>query len=190
MSDQNHYVYALYEKGNPKIRYIGVTVNPKRRLNAHLNANQYDSNEHKKRWIAKVNRNIGMRIIKSSLSKGEAYDLEEKLISLGRSKGIDLVNIHNGGEAPFKISDQKKWPWQGKRTPISGMLSRMAKTARELKIDGLMVEYEKAKKAYSNMTDEQKLIANMILVEKFPAYATWKGQIKIGNSMYPSKPIY
>jgi group I intron endonuclease len=100
------FVYVLYSISECRIRYIGVSVNPSKRLYAHL----YESkNTHthlaKSRWVNKHD-DISLKIIYYG-NEQECYDIEVKLIDKYKKK-YNLVNSSSGGDRPPKISELNK----------------------------------------------------------------------------------
>lgn len=75
------YVYLLSSSLDDKIRYVGITNNPKTRLSHHINNKR---KSHKNSWIKSVinrNGNVIMRIIDSFDTYAEALLKEESTIS-------------------------------------------------------------------------------------------------------------
>lgn len=93
------YVYCLYDKAECKIRYIGVTLNPKKRFTDHKYSNNrhYLKKHHKTKWIAKC-KELGMKILFVGFEK-DCYALEVELIAKYKKKKR-LTNMSEGGENP------------------------------------------------------------------------------------------
>lgn len=93
------YVYCLYDKAECKVRYIGVTLNPKKRFTAHKYSNNVDSLKkyHKTKWVAKC-KELGMKILFVGSEK-DCYALEVELIAKYKNKKR-LTNMSSGGETP------------------------------------------------------------------------------------------
>lgn len=99
-------VYVLYSISECKIRYIGVSLNPDKRLYAHLyEAKKTHTHLRKSRWINK-HGDISMKLIYSG-SEEDCYKMEIYLIEKYKSK-YDLVNLSDGGDRPPKISSLPK----------------------------------------------------------------------------------
>jgi predicted GIY-YIG superfamily endonuclease len=100
------YVYVLSD--NTGIRYIGVSVNPLDRIKNHIYESKNENNKcynlRKSRWLRSIDFNFRSRIIFSGTEQ-ECYQKEIELISLAKSKGINLVNTSEGGDKPPRISD-------------------------------------------------------------------------------------
>lgn len=100
------FVYVLYDSSG--IRYIGVSKNPEKRFKAHIHESKNKSgksyNIRKSKWIRNIDFKFGKKIIFSG-TEDECYKKEQYLISLARSKNINLVNTTSGGDRPPKINE-------------------------------------------------------------------------------------
>ncbi len=97
-TNQHAYIYALIDPRDGQVRYVGRSVNPKRRYLAHLGISRSDPNEHKKSWI-RVLQNASMRPILKVLeevAKEDAPGRELWWIQHGRDAGWNLTNILDG----------------------------------------------------------------------------------------------
>jgi len=102
----NCFIYVLYLDAS--IKYIGVSINPSKRFKDHFysafNVNGKEYNLRKSKWIRYHKNEIKCKIIFNG-SESECYLKEIELISLARKKGIDLVNLTNGGDKAPKINE-------------------------------------------------------------------------------------
>lgn len=109
--EEKVYVYVLIDPIILKVRYIGITKSPKRRLQGHLDdvRSSRDKNTHKKNWIKKLIK-IGckpaMRILKICNSREEALELEEKLIIKYKNKHNLVNEIVDSGKFNNKSSEK------------------------------------------------------------------------------------
>ena len=103
--DRTTYIYKLKIKGEDHSTfYIGVTVDPKRRLKAHLTEHTRESYKDKLtykhlkvRSILRAGKEVEMKIIKEFPSEEEAYENEQKYIQEYLDHGYKLVNTATGG---------------------------------------------------------------------------------------------
>lgn len=91
-------IYALSEPTGA-IRYIGKTLNLKRRFNRHLN----DARNGARPWVYNWLRNLlkqGFKPVVIVLEEcnGDGYEEEKYHIKLARKDGLKLTNISEGGE--------------------------------------------------------------------------------------------
>lgn len=95
------FVYGLVDSRSPsEIRYIGITVFPRRRLQHHVNPKCGRSSHWRSRWAAKVLREGGdvlMGIIISGATEDHAKREEMRLIAEHRALNSRLVNVTAGG---------------------------------------------------------------------------------------------
>lgn len=101
------YVYGLYNKQECKIRYIGITVTPERRLWHHLNRCTHKET-YKDNWILKHNKDINLKVLFKGTVK-ECAKKEYELILKYKNKN-KLTNLVNGGLFhPFYNLDEESY---------------------------------------------------------------------------------
>lgn len=103
------FIYALCEPGTRTVRYIGKTVDIKRRLREHLKRSVKLST-HLGCWLQRVVR-AGQtpNLIVLSKVSGRAWKAEERLyIANARMLGMDLVNLSDGGEGVTQTPEIRK----------------------------------------------------------------------------------
>lgn len=91
------YIYALIDPNTDEIRYIGMTVEPKRRLYVHLRAR---TDTYRDRWIRALcaeGRPPSMRIIEETTSD-QAAMRERHWITAYRAQEAPLTNGTDGGD--------------------------------------------------------------------------------------------
>lgn len=103
------FIYALCEPGTRTVRYIGKTVDIKRRFREHLKES-VKLPTHLGCWLQHVVR-AGQTPNLVVLSKvlGRAWKAEERLyIANARMLGMDLVNLSDGGEGVTQTPEVRK----------------------------------------------------------------------------------
>lgn len=92
------YIYTLSDPRNNKVRYVGKTDNPKRRLAAHI----IDKDVcHRTNWIKQLTKNNlePIMTIIEKVAKNQSWeDRERYWISHYRSIGCNLTNMTDGGD--------------------------------------------------------------------------------------------
>lgn len=117
------YIYGLYSTDNPEMfRYIGVSVNPKKRLYEHRSNTTNEvslRNTHKINWIRKSKAagfKIELKLLAEFPDTHTAFSYEEEFIGLYKSLGHDLTNNAPGGLGGNIVTDEvKKVEIQAKR---------------------------------------------------------------------------
>lgn len=98
------YIYTLTCPTTNKIRYVGKTINPKRRLQSHL-WNNPKNKTYVYKWIQKLKKSglkPNMNIIdevKDNWKEREIY-----WIDFYKNQGCKLCNITSGGEGSYGVS--------------------------------------------------------------------------------------
>lgn len=111
MENDTTFVYALYSSKECKIKYIGVTKNPKNRFRQHIK-NSDKKNKIKSRWIKNNKGFVKLKILAKFKERGKALDHEKHLIARSVQSGRVLLNIHEGGLNPdhaHKAYESKIW---------------------------------------------------------------------------------
>lgn len=102
----NCFVYVLADSTG--VRYIGVSVNPEKRVRYHsyeaANKNNKSYNLRKSKWLRKIDFDFRHRVIFSG-TETECYSKEIELIALALSKRKSLVNTSKGGDKPPRINE-------------------------------------------------------------------------------------
>ena len=90
------YIYILLCPASQQVRYVGKTVNPRKRYNNHISP---DNNYYVSRWIKKL-KSKGLKPIFEIIDEiTENWEFwEQHYISLFKSWGYKLTNLTNGGE--------------------------------------------------------------------------------------------
>lgn len=96
------YIYGLVCPTAGVVRYIGKSIDPEKRLRAHIMAAaRGDYNHHTARWLRKLHQ-AGLSptlTILGEVAAGESWqDLERKHIADALAKGVRLTNSTAGGE--------------------------------------------------------------------------------------------
>lgn len=103
------YIYALVDPFNRKIRYIGRTNDPERRLKEHL-GNYHRKDSYCQRWIQSVLRQGKQPRLKVIEECNEdTWKVREcHWIAFYRAKGYQLTNITDGGDGVYPIPFEKE----------------------------------------------------------------------------------
>lgn len=157
-----HYIYTLINPRNNQVFYVGMSKNPKRRLNGHITASKLD--KYKRHKYIKSLLTIGIRPVIKIIDciDGDGWkELERFYIDYYKAIGYELVNVAPGGgsypnwsgkkhteETKHKISEGNKGkPKQkGKRgkqkNPQTtsrwdkGLIGRNGKSVYQYSLDG------------------------------------------------------
>ena len=93
-----NYIYALIDPRDSRIRYIGKSTNPKKRLGVHL---RDSGNCHRVAWIQSLLK-VGMvpqlAIMEEVAADADWQERERFWIQMHRSAGCDLTNGTDGGD--------------------------------------------------------------------------------------------
>jgi hypothetical protein len=103
------YIYALCHPDTHEVRYVGKTSRLNVRLQEHLN-NKDNEDTRKSRWIAKLRREgkIPELFILETVVETAWEFAEQKWIAFFRAKGIDLVNLTDGGDGLHNPSEETR----------------------------------------------------------------------------------
>lgn len=94
------YIYGLKDPRDQTIRYVGKSVKPKQRFNAHLKDEM--TNVEKAKWIGELRR-LGLKpkmVILEIADEGNWSTVECKWIAKGRKDGWPLTNAESGSSQP------------------------------------------------------------------------------------------
>ena len=99
------YIYVLHCPLTDRIRYIGKTISPRRRLAAHISAARRNvAKHHTAAWIRQVlaaDQTPVMQVI-DEIKEGESWqEIERFWISQADEMGWDLTNSTAGGEGSY-----------------------------------------------------------------------------------------
>ena len=108
------YIYTLTDPNTNKVRYIGKTINIKRRYYCHINkkSNLRLGNFYLKNWLLSL-LNKGQKPILEVIDECDSdwEELEQYWIAQFKAWGFKLANLTEGGEGSFgykKTEEQKK----------------------------------------------------------------------------------
>lgn len=110
------FIYGLVCPLSGEVRYIGKSVNPEKRLIAHLTGARTGSyNHHTARWIRKIEQ-LGKRpdmVILQELEAGSDWrEVERGWIASGLEAGWPLTNSTAGGEGLDYLSPEDHARWR------------------------------------------------------------------------------
>ena len=99
---KKHYIYALIDPRDNKLKYVGYSVNPKRRLREHTNLIKINRRRNKAHnWCLHLYNNKMkpvMKILEICGSIEHGAKREDYWIRFFRKKGCDLKNTSDGGK--------------------------------------------------------------------------------------------
>lgn len=105
--EHKFFVYSLSDPRNGSVKYIGITSNPKRRLEKHLS---YKKINLKSNWIKSLlNSGVSpiMTLVDSSNTREEINEKEKFWIVKYREWGCDLKNMTDGGDGGNTFGGRK-----------------------------------------------------------------------------------
>lgn len=94
-------IYVLEDPRDGEVRYVGVSIDPKRRLKSHKHAprSKTESHTHKARWVATLERDgLAPRLRVIEEGDGDWVEAEMRWIASYRAAGARLTNLSDGGE--------------------------------------------------------------------------------------------
>lgn len=97
------YIYGLFDPRSGKLRYIGKSYDPKRRLYLHIRiARKNENNTHISNWIRQLLKSDLQPYFKvlEICSEDNWQEKERSWIKSARDSGLDIVNISKGGDSP------------------------------------------------------------------------------------------
>lgn len=104
-----NYIYALLCPSG-KVRYIGKTNDPVKRLRRHISRAKYhETKSHAANWIRsllKVGHKPTLKVLEEIPDGGDWVSREIETIAEYRSLGFDLTNATAGGEGVCGLSDE------------------------------------------------------------------------------------
>lgn len=106
------FIYGLHCPLSGDIRYIGKSVNPQKRLRAHISsAIRGATDHHTARWIRRLAASDlePALIILHQVRSGERWqDIERKFIADALKRGADLTNSTAGGEGLDYVNEEDR----------------------------------------------------------------------------------
>ncbi len=134
------FIYALVDPITERVRYIGKSDNPKKRMNSHLTDTRYS--KHKVNWIQKLKRQglVPLLLIIEEVDVSLWKERERYWIAFYRQQQLDLINETDGGEGmngweitPETRAKRSKALTGKKRTPEQ--IATLVERARERAIN-------------------------------------------------------
>ena len=104
------YLYTLNCPFTNEIKYVGVSIQPKKRFNTHLSKARQSTSTRKRAWIKRLlNQNLKpvLNII-SEHNRDEIHEVEKSFILECKNEGIELYNLTSGGEIKKEVSQSTK----------------------------------------------------------------------------------
>lgn len=107
------YIYGLYDPRNDELRYIGKSKDPNQRLFDHLSTVKNNEISSKANWLRELISEGYIPLVKI-LEKTDDINWEEaekRWIREGREKGLNLLNVADGGNNPPDWLGKKQSPY-------------------------------------------------------------------------------
>ena len=106
------YIYGHVFPGDEEIRYIGKSIDPKKRLRDHINAAKRGEKTRHANWIRSLlTRRLKPELVIIDEVSEECWQaIEAAYIQFYREKGCDLNNGTDGGEDPPSWAGKKLSP--------------------------------------------------------------------------------
>ena len=105
------YIYTLVDPITNEVRYVGRSVNPKKRYHRHLSESRYGTRSHKKAWVRSLiqqDQKPILEIIETVPPDLPWQPREQYWIRHYRSKGIKLTNMSDGGDGSLNRASWNK----------------------------------------------------------------------------------
>lgn len=106
------FIYGLHCPLSGEIRYIGKSVNPQKRLRAHIScATRRAADHHTSRWIRRLAANdlAPSLVILHEVGPDERWqDVERELIADAIDRGLPLTNSTSGGEGLDYLNEEDR----------------------------------------------------------------------------------
>jgi hypothetical protein len=103
------FIYLLCEPDTQTVRYVGKTTDPKRRIHEHI-TNKHRDDTRRVRWINKLltdGKLPQLRVIETVCES--AWEVaEQKWIAFFRAKGLNLLNLTDGGDGVHNPSEESR----------------------------------------------------------------------------------
>ena len=97
-TEKTWFIYTLSDPVSNDVRYVGWCFNTKRRLSQHIQRAKSEKT-HKANWINQLAaRGLAPRMDVVEVGTEDWAFAEKKWIAFYRGKGLDLVNLTDGGE--------------------------------------------------------------------------------------------
>ena len=124
------FIYGLHCPLSGEIRYIGKSVNPQKRLRAHIScAIRGATDHHTARWIRRLAASdlAPSLVILHEVGQDERWqDVERKLIADAIQRGLRLTNSTAGGEGLDYLNEEDR---QRHRNKIAASMAKYRETA-------------------------------------------------------------
>lgn len=123
------FIYGLHCPLSGEIRYIGKSVNPQKRLRAHIScAVRHAADHHTSRWIRRLAASdlAPSLVILHEVGPGEKWqDVERRLIADAIQRGLPLTNSTLGGEGLDYVNEEDR---QRHRNKIAASMAKYRET--------------------------------------------------------------
>ena len=110
MPNTTWHIYALSDPRNGRVRYVGKSDDPQKRLLNHIhNAVVQRKRNHRANWIRQVVASGGQPVVAILESgTGDWQAVEQRWIAHFKQAGADLVNSTSGGEGMHNLREETR----------------------------------------------------------------------------------
>jgi hypothetical protein len=120
MGQKNSQVYALIDPLTLDVRYVGMSVDAKKRFTRHLHLARKSHHHHLYYWIRSLlrqEREPILEILEDDLDRTDVGDRERFWIAYFKDQGCDLTNMNEGGlGGTFALTtEERKAIWDIRR---------------------------------------------------------------------------
>jgi len=147
-------IYALIDPVSGEVRYIGKANDAQKRLKGHLREARHKTPVYF--WIGSLRKKGLVPELKviATCEHSEWEEAERKAIAEGRSKGMRLLNVVDGGDEPYcpthvRRENGKKAAKTRVNTPQKARIYRIKRELGSLLKRGYVSEETKAKLRYA-----------------------------------------
>lgn len=138
-----HYIYGLHDPRTGELRYIGKSDKPRGRLTQHM---QEARNTHRCNWVQGL-KTLGLKpilaVIDATPPGSDWAWMERVYIAAGRSDGLPLTNIADGGEGTRGIPAETLRRMADARRGVRQSEETKAKRSAALKGRSFHTDYQR-----------------------------------------------
>lgn len=175
--DKICYIYTLNCPDTNIVKYVGQSVNPKKRLQTHINKSNISTKTRKKAWIKGLSK-CGKKPIMSIIDVvplEEASFWEQHYISLFIGWGFSLYNLTYGGEVKKEVSNKTKEKLRNYNLGKKQSAETIAKRVSKLKGQKRSIEVRK-KLSLQQIGDKNSMLGKDTSKQVAAMRKAWKGQ--------------
>lgn len=150
------YLYTLNCPFTKQIKYVGVSIQPKKRFNTHLSKARKSTSTRKRAWIkGLLNQNLKpiLNII-SEHDRDMIHEIEKSFILECKNKNIELYNLTSGGEIKKEVSQSTKDKLRqanlGKKQSVETIQKRVEKLKGQKRTEDVKKKLSENQKGVNN----------------------------------------